>query len=43
MFSRACVEGESFGIRDGKIWVDKGCRAQFRVKKTVGGNMDHGK
>merc|ERR1712035_54913 len=32
----ACVEGESFGIRDGKIWVDKGCRARFQIKKTVG-------
>jgi hypothetical protein len=25
-----CVQGQSWGYRDGRIWVDKGCRADFR-------------
>lgn len=27
----ACVEGMSWGVRDGRLWVDRGCRAEFRV------------
>lgn len=27
----ACVEGESWGWREGMVWVDKGCRAEFEV------------
>lgn len=27
-----CVEGESWGYRDGEIWVDRGCRAEFSVR-----------
>ena len=26
-----CVEGESWGYRDGVVWVDKGCRAEFTL------------
>lgn len=27
----ACVEGRSWGVRDGKVWVDQGCRAEFAL------------
>lgn len=27
----ACVEGQTWGVRDGTIWVDRGCRAEFGV------------
>lgn len=27
----ACVEGRSWGVRDGMLWVDRGCRAEFLV------------
>ena len=27
-----CVEGESYGFAGDRIWVDKGCRAEFEVK-----------
>ena len=27
----SCVEGESWGFRDGKVWVSKGCRAEFAL------------
>ena len=27
-----CVEGESYGFTGDRIWVDKGCRAEFEVK-----------
>lgn len=26
-----CIEGRSWGYRNGYIWVDNGCRAEFRV------------
>ena len=29
----SCVEGISWGVRDDRLWVDRGCRAEF----TVGG------
>lgn len=25
-----CIQGETWGFRDGMIWVDRGCRADFR-------------
>lgn len=25
----SCVEGKSWGVRDGRLWVDDGCRAEF--------------
>ncbi|MEO8033418.1 MAG: DUF3011 domain-containing protein [Acidobacteriota bacterium] len=27
----ACEEGQSWGYRDGEIWVDHGCRAEFSI------------
>ena len=24
-----CVQGQSWGVRNGAIWVDRGCRAEF--------------
>lgn len=29
----SCVEGISWGVRNGRLWVDRGCRAEF----TIGG------
>lgn len=29
----ACTEGESWGWRNGEIWVDDGCRADFRIER----------
>jgi hypothetical protein len=29
----ACTEGESWGWRPGEIWVDDGCRADFRIER----------
>lgn len=27
----ACVEGMSWGVRNGRLWTDRGCRAEFSV------------
>jgi hypothetical protein len=35
MSDRNCIEGQTWGYRDGKIWVDKGCRAQFALTSRV--------
>ncbi len=35
--SSACVRGQSWGNDSGGLWVDRGCRAQFRVI-TYGGS-----
>ncbi|HVR43238.1 MAG TPA: DUF3011 domain-containing protein [Thermoanaerobaculia bacterium] len=36
----ACVEGLSWGVRDGKVWVDRGCRADFAlIEGAAGGNL----
>lgn len=29
MSDAACIEGKTWGYRDGRIWVDRGCRAEF--------------
>ena len=34
--STACTEGRTWGLRDGAIWVDKGCRGVFRVGESSG-------
>lgn len=34
--STACVEGRTWGMRNGSIWVDKGCRGEFRVGESSG-------
>jgi len=33
-----CVEGQSWGQRGDRIWVDKGCRARFEVTRAGGGS-----
>lgn len=30
-----CVEGTSWGSRDGLVWVNKGCRADFKVSRRL--------
>lgn len=32
----ACIEGRTWGQRNGTVWVQKGCRAQFRVGRGNG-------
>src|SRR5688572_7664038 len=32
-----CVRGENWGYRDGMIWVDEGCRADFNVVPSTFG------
>ena len=32
-----CVNGENFGYRNGVIWVDEGCRADFNVVPSYSG------
>ena len=34
--STACTEGRTWGLRNGTIWVDKGCRGVFRVGESSG-------
>ena len=34
--STACREGVSWGLQGGSIWVDKGCRGEFRVGESSG-------
>jgi hypothetical protein len=34
--STPCTEGSSWGLRNGAIWVDKGCRGEFRVGQSSG-------
>jgi Protein of unknown function (DUF3011) len=36
--SAACIEGVTYGLAGGQIWVDDGCRAYFRV--STGGRTD---
>jgi hypothetical protein len=32
-----CVEGQSWGQRNDRVWVDHGCRAKFEVTRSGGG------
>lgn len=32
----ACIEGRTWGQRDGTVWVQKGCRAQFQAGRGAG-------
>ena len=32
-----CVRGQNWGFRDGTIWVDEGCRADFHVVPSTAG------
>jgi hypothetical protein len=34
----SCVRGRSWGVTNGGVWVDDGCRAQFAVYGSRGGN-----
>jgi len=40
--SATCTEGRSWGQRQGKVWVNYGCRAQFAAsdRRTGGGNWN---
>ena len=29
-----CVEGRTWGVADGFLWVDDGCRAEFEVSRV---------
>jgi hypothetical protein len=33
-----CIEGQSWGQRGDRVWVDQGCRARFEVTRTGGGS-----
>ena len=35
-----CVEGQTWGVRGGQVWVDRGCRADFEVVQGEGGHRD---
>jgi hypothetical protein len=37
-----CVEGESWGQRNDRVWVDRGCRAKFEVTRTGSGGGGSG-
>ncbi|MGZ8868714.1 MAG: DUF3011 domain-containing protein [Thermoanaerobaculia bacterium] len=39
MSDRNCIEGQTWGYRDGKIWVDKGCRGQFAISRGRAGRL----
>lgn len=32
-----CIEGQSWGQRGDRVWVDRGCRARFEVVRSGGG------
>lgn len=32
-----CIEGQSWGQRRDRVWVDNGCRAKFEVRRSGGG------
>ena len=34
--SKRCVEGSNFGLRNGSVWVNDGCRGVFLVQGRVG-------
>lgn len=36
----ACVQGQSWGVRNGMLWVDRGCRADFLVGSTEAASSD---
>jgi hypothetical protein len=36
--SSSCVEGQSWGQRQGTVWVNKGCRARFGMSPTTNNN-----
>lgn len=32
-----CIEGQTWGVERGTVWVDNGCRAEFQVQPYLGG------
>lgn len=38
----SCVEGRTWGVARGGLWVSRGCRAQFRVGDNRNGDEDYG-
>ncbi len=40
--STRCIQGTSWGMRDGSLWVNNGCRAVFRVDGNGGGYYNGG-
>jgi hypothetical protein len=36
-----CVEGQNWGLRNGRLWVDRGCRGIFRVGDGHGSGYDY--
>jgi len=40
--SRACIEGRSWGQREGMVWVSRGCRARFASIGRPGPRDDYG-
>ena len=32
--STRCVDGTNFGLRNGSVWVDRGCRGEFLVQRA---------
>jgi hypothetical protein len=39
MSDRDCIEGRTWDYRDGKIWVDKGCRGEFTLARRGPGSL----
>jgi hypothetical protein len=39
---RRCIEGTNWGLRNGAIWVNGGCRAEFRVGGGYGNGYGNG-
>ena len=37
-----CIEGQSWGQRNDRVWVDQGCRAKFEVRRGGGGSGGSG-
>ena len=35
----ACIEGQTWGVDREGLWVDRGCRAYFRVNRYQGGDQ----
>ncbi|MGO4775662.1 DUF3011 domain-containing protein [Lysobacter sp. 2RAB21] len=36
--STSCIEGQSWGSRQGEVWVNKGCRGEFVAGRGGGGD-----
>ena len=41
MSQNACIRGRTWGVSGDRIWVTRGCRAQFRIGEYYGGNDRH--